>query len=98
MSLSLSLVRTLKLAPHRTSCEKDTLGHGPPKTEKKYLGSTLLDLDGGMVSGGIAQVFEWIIVEIPPLSAPVAQLASQLSLPLVGPFILTCSPLFLTLE
>jgi hypothetical protein len=51
-----------------------------------------------MVSGGIAQVFEWMIVEIPPLSAPVAQLASQLSLPLVGPFILTCSPLFLTLE
>jgi len=51
-----------------------------------------------MVFGGIAQVFEGMIVEIPSLSAPVAQLASQLSLPLVGPFILTCSPLFLTLE
>jgi hypothetical protein len=51
-----------------------------------------------MVSGGIAQVFEWLIVEFPSLSAPVAQLASPLSLLLVGPFILTCSPLFLTLE
>jgi hypothetical protein len=51
-----------------------------------------------MFSGGIAQVFEWKIVEFPSVSAPVAQLTSQLSLLLVAPFILTCSPLFLTLE
>jgi hypothetical protein len=98
MSSSLSLVWALKLAPHRTSCEKDTAGHGPRKTEKRHLGSTLLDLEWGMFSGGIAQVFEWMIVEFPSVSAPVAQLTSQLSLLLVAPFILTCSPLFLTLE
>jgi hypothetical protein len=51
-----------------------------------------------MVSGGIAQVFEWLNVEIPSLFASVAQSTSQLFLLLVGPFILTCSPLFLTLE
>lgn len=91
-------MRALNLAPHRTSCEKDTAGHGPRKTEKRYLGSTLLDLEWKMVSEGIAQVFEWMIVELPSLSAPIAQLASQLSLFLVSPFILTCLPLFLTLE
>jgi hypothetical protein len=48
----------LETRPHRTSCEKDAAGHGPRKTEKSYLGSTFLDLEGGMVSGGIAQVFD----------------------------------------
>jgi hypothetical protein len=68
------------------------------KTEKRCLGSTLLDLEGGVVSGGVSQVFEWMNVEIPSLFASVAQSTSQLFLLLVGPFILTCSPLFLTLE
>ena len=52
----------------------------------------------GMVSGGIDQVFDGWIVEFPSLSAPVAQLASPLSLLLVSPFILACLPLFFTLE
>jgi hypothetical protein len=51
-----------------------------------------------MVAGGIAQIFERMIVEFPFLSVTIAQLASQLSLLLVGPFIMTCLPLFLTLE
>jgi hypothetical protein len=51
-----------------------------------------------MVCGSVSQVFQWVIVEIPSLFALVAQLASQVSLFLVGPFILTCLPLFLTLE
>ena len=49
-----------------------------------------------MVSGGIAQVFEWMIVEILRLSA--LRSAGDESSPLcwlVGPFILTCSPLLL---
>jgi len=41
-------VLALNLAPHRTSCEKYTVGLGPRKDEKQYLGSTLLDLEGGM--------------------------------------------------
>lgn len=44
-------MRALKLAPHRTSCEKDTAGHGPRKTEKSYLGSKFLDLKGGWSLG-----------------------------------------------
>ena len=80
-------MRALKLAPHRTSCEKDTAGHVPRKTEKRYLGSKLLDLEGGVVSGGVSQVFEWMNVEIPSLFASVAQSTSQLFLLLVGPFI-----------
>lgn len=76
-------MQALKLVPY-ASCEKDTAGHGPRKTEKRYLGSTLLDLEGGMVSGGLLKSL--MIGEFPSLSGPVAQLASQLSLLLVRPF------------
>ena len=57
MSVSLSLVQALNLVPH-ASRKNDTAGHGPRKTKKMFFGSTLLDLEGGMVSGGIAQVFD----------------------------------------
>ena len=39
-----------------------------------------------------------MIGEFPSLSAPVAQLAKQLSLLLVSPFTLTYLPIFITLE
>jgi len=52
------LVQALKLVPHHALCEKDTGGLGRRKVEKRWLGSTLLDLEGGMVSGGITQVFD----------------------------------------
>ena len=51
----------------------------------------------GWVSGGIAPVSEWVIVEIPCLSASVTQLASDLSLLLVSSS-LPGLPLPLTLE
>ena len=55
-----------------------------PQTEKRYLGSTLLDLEGDTVSGGLLKSL--MIGEFPSLSAPVAQLASHLSVLLVSPF------------
>jgi len=44
--------------PSSRLMRKGYRGHGPRKIEKSYLGSTVLDLEGGMVSGGIAQVFD----------------------------------------
>lgn len=69
-----------------------------PQDRKEVFQKYVLDLEGGRVSGGIAQVFEWMIIEFPSISAPVVQLTSPLSLLLVGPLTVTCFPLFLTLE
>jgi hypothetical protein len=63
----------------------------------KYLGSTLLDLEGGMVSGRIAQLFEWMMMEFTFLFAILTQLATHLSLLLVSSS-LPGLPLPLTLE
>jgi hypothetical protein len=77
----------LETRPPHASCEKDTAGHGPRKTEKRYLGSTLLDfIEGGMVSGGI------------PFSFRTSSAVGESVLFDAGQSILTCLPLFLTLE
>ena len=58
-SVMIALLDTgVETRPSSRLMRKGYRGHGARKIEKSYLGSTVLDLEEGMVSGGIAQVFD----------------------------------------